>query len=208
MEYNNDNEIETEDKFNTGNLSTDIDNLKMEIRKLTFLKETKEKMKRYEERDKKIDFEKTNTIKKVNRMISDNKQVEFERHLHKYTNYIYGLKKFYILLSISVNNEYQSCDEYVNYSSGYMEDKMIYNMHCGNNSFGVIYALCPYESQTNVTQTEYEHAVNYLQNILPIHVTINRELHEDCIKFNTGYEHIYVDSSGHAYICGVSLTNR
>ena len=63
MEYNYDNE--TEGKFNTGNLSTDINNLKMEIRRLTILKEKKEKKKRQEEYNKKLDFQRNNTIIRV-----------------------------------------------------------------------------------------------------------------------------------------------
>lgn len=207
MEYNRGNE--SEDKFNTGNLSKDINNLNMEIRRLTILKEKKEKTKRQEEYDRKIDFERTHTIQKVYQMISDNKQVEFEGSLSSYISDIYGLKKFYISLSISVNDIYRNGYDDVNYHSRYMLDKMHDNISRGNKSFGQIDSVYPYKFQKNVTQVEYDHAVFYLKDILPIHVTIGYGTYDtDSIKFNTGYDYIYVDSGGHAYICGVSLTNR
>lgn len=197
-----------EDKFNTGNLSNDINNISIEIQKLQRLENEKRRTQIQEKHDKKVEFEIKNTIEKVNQMISNSKPVEFEGRLGEYIDNIYGLRRFKVSLSIVIDKIYDTNNKMVDYDSRYMIDNMEYNVRHGNNSFGRIVSVYPYELQKNVTKMEYEHALKYLQPILPINVTIvNNALHE-FVYFNTGYDNIYVRSDGRAYISGVSLTDR
>jgi hypothetical protein len=203
MENNN-----NEERFNSGNLKKDIQEIDDEIHKLTHLKNNKMMLKQQNEANEREQIKKNNTINKVNQMISEGVQVKYERSTClDYIFNSYGLKSFYISLDISYNSIYSNSWNYVNFSSEYMQDKMRDNIDKENNYFGKITSVSQYNfKKFNVTQTEYEHTLFFLQNLLPINVTISINNY-GLITFKTGYDFIWLDSAGHAYISGVSLTH-
>lgn len=194
------------DRFNTGNLSRDIANLNEEVNRLKRLISIKQQTKQKNEDNYREKNMIQRTINKVNQLMSEGIRVKFERKTNPEYMIGYGLKRFNISLTIRRNRIYNKYDGIKHYSRN-MEDDMRNYLYKGESLFGEIVSINPYEKQINVTREEYENAVNFLQTLLPINITI--KLNEyDCIDYDTGNDFIWVNTVGDAYISGVSLTDR
>lgn len=199
---------EMESRFNSGDLSMDINNIAKEIDMLQKLQRQKQHLKKkiFISNQEKKAIE--NTLVKVQEMISQGISVQFDKQNCNYINDIYGLKKFYIELNVEPLEKYNSCRGTFT-SFRQKNNRILSIIETDNEIFGTITSAKPYETQFNVTRMEYEYTVNLLQDLLPIDVTVKRS-YEESIIFNVScdYSFIYFNNIGNAYISGISLNGR
>lgn len=192
------------ERFNSGDLIKDINDLICEINILHQMKSEKEATRRRNQISCAEQNRVSRTLAKVEEMISEGVQIKYERH-GDYANNVYGLKTFNVALTLNYTGTGR--DLYQNRSIHHMRSILLTDIKNNNNSYGQIIAVEPYNKQFNVTEKEYDHTVEFLRNILPINVTMRREI-DDSITFDTGRNYIWINIAGQAYITGISLTER
>lgn len=198
MDYNN---------FNTGDLTTDINNISKMMSNLEQLKKIKENerraMNRMHEQKKKME----DTMMKINQMNQNCSKFDLCRG-HDYIHHGCGLKTFHIQLIVHREPEYEHVGSSKSMMSLYASNMVLHNLQQNVTLFGRIIGICPFEAQMpTVLQTEYTYVQEKLESMLPIDVTIGADLHTSLIHFDTGYDYIWVNTAGDAFISGVSLTN-
>lgn len=187
-----------EARFNSGNLMTDVLNIADEIRMLKKLQNKKRNMIRdnqiHEDNERKV----FNTIAKVEQMRSDGTPFLIEKG-DDYINDVHGLKKFTIQLNATYDHSY---NEYFSQPIELFKIMMT-NASEGRNEFCTVTSLKPYESQTNVTRSEYEYAEDFLKNLLPITVTIKAIT--SGIYYDISDKSVYLRGGYDVCISGISL---